>query len=152
MSSVGMLWNLSNPNESSRFVEALQPNIRLEVMLPNQDCDGQVFPQLVHVERFQSLFATLCGGHAPPVAGPGRYQPPGEGGMSEFTVVLKTYLPEIVTNDVRQRLLVAILDFGEETRQEEVLVAVGVFAFRFRFNVRAQEQETSGVVSRAKVA
>lgn len=152
MSSVGMLWNLSNPNECSRFVEALLPNISLEVSLPNQDCDAQVFPQLVHVERFQSLFAKLCGGHAPPTAGPGKYQPPGERGMSEYTVVLKTYLPEILTDDVRQQLLVAILDFGEETRQQEVLVAVGGFAFRFRFNVRAQERETSRVVPRDKVA
>jgi hypothetical protein len=152
VSSVGTLWTLSNPSKCSRFVAALLPNILLEVSVPNTDCDGQSFPQLVHVAQFQSLFSELCGGHAPPLGGPGRYQPPGEVGMSEYTVVIRTYLPEIVTNDVRQRLLVAILDFGEETRQQEVLVAVGVFAFRFRFNVRSQAQESNRVVPGTKVA
>ena len=152
MSTAGTSRQLCNPSECSRFVTALVPRIKLEVSVPNMDRDGQAFPQVAHVERFQALFAELCGGHAPPLAGPGRYQPLGGAGMNEFTVIITTYLPEIVTEEMKLRLLAAALAFGEETRQEEVLVAVGVFAFRFRFNVWSQEQERADVVPRAEVA
>lgn len=152
MSSVGTRWIVSNPNACTRFVGSLLPNILLEVSVPNQDCDGRTFPQLAHVARFQSLFSELCGGHAPPVVGPGRYQPPGAVAMSEYTVVLRTYLPEVVTDDVRQRLLAAIIAFGEETRQQVVLAAVGVFAFRFRFSSHSQQQEDNRVAQRSQVA
>lgn len=152
MSSVGMLANLSNPEVCSRFVAALLPNIRFEVSVPNQDCSGRVFPQLEHVCRFESLLSELCGGYAPPVAGTSRYQPQDKAGMNEFTIVLATYLPEHVTEEIGKRLLAAILVFGEEARQQEVLVAVGMFAFRFRFNVSALEEDRNGVVSRTQVA
>lgn len=150
MTTVGMRWRLSNPEECARFMAALRPRIRFEIQLPDQDCDRQPFPQLAHVAQFRSLFSELCGGDAPPVAGPGTYHPEGESAVSENTFELKTYLPEIVTKDLKKRLLVAILEFGHSTRQELVLVAVGVFAFRFRFMVRAQEN--GDVVPAAKVA
>ena len=151
MSSVGTLWPVANPTACSRFLKALVPNIGLSVFVPDQDCNGQTFPQLGHVASFHSLFAELCGGHAPPATGSGHYRPRGRLGSTEQTVVVTTYLPEVVTEAVRRRLLAAILDFGVRTRQQEVLAIVGVYAHRFRFEVHPVEVH-NGVVPRAEVA
>ena len=152
MSSVGAFWTLSNPIVCTGFIEALMPNIVIEVCVPNQDCDGLAFPQLEHVSKFHSLFAKLCGGHAPPVIGPGHYRPSGSEGSNENTIVVKACLPEVVTEGVRYQLLAAILSFGEETRQQEVLVIIGGFGHRFKFKVGLQKEEHNSVVPRAKVA
>lgn len=151
MSSVGTLWLVANPTACSRLLRALVPNIGLSVFVPDQDCDGRTFPQLAHVTRLQALFAELCGGHAPPATGSGHYRRSGTSGSTEHTVVVMTYLPEVVTDGMRHRLLAAIVAFGVETRQREVLVIVGVFAHRLHFDVHNVE-ERNGVVPRAEVA
>jgi len=135
-----------------RFLEALEPNIRFEISIPDEDCHGQAFPQLAYVARFQSLLRELCGGHAPLLSGPTPYQPEVGPSMSEFTIVIAAYMPERLSEETKRRLLAQILAFGDETRQEVVLVAVGAHAVRFRFNVQSREKETADVVRREQVA
>ena len=150
--SVGVLCNLANPAECTRFVEALAPNIRFEMSIPDQDCDCRAFPQLAYVSQFQSLLREICGGHAPLLSGPTPYQPEVGPSMNEYTVVIAAYMPECLAEETKWNLLARILAFGEEARQEVVLVAVGGYAFRFRFNVPQREEETVDVVPRAEVA
>src|ERR1041385_7739579 len=99
-----MLSNVSNPSECLGFMDALVPDVRVELFLPNRDCEGRAFPQLARVERFKSLLSELCGGHAPVLAGRSRYQPPGAAGLSEMTVVISAYLPRRVTSEMKRRL------------------------------------------------
>ena len=146
MASVGTLWTVVDPTTCSRFLKALVPNIGLSIFVPDRDCDGQTFPQLAHVASLHALFDELCGGHAPPATGPGHYR-----GSAEHTIVVMAYLPGAVTEAVRRRLLAAILGFGVQARQREVLAIVGVYAHRFRFEVDPVEVRNS-VVPTAEVA
>jgi len=150
--SVGVLRNLANPAECTRFVEALVPSIRFEISIPDQDCDSRAFPQLAYVSRFQSLLREICGGHAPPLSGPTPYEPEVGPSMNEYTFVIAAYMPACLEEETKWKLLAHILAFGEETRQEVVLVAVGEFAFRFRFNVPLRQEAIVDVVPRAEVA
>jgi hypothetical protein len=136
----------------TRFVEALEPNIKFEMSIPDQDCEGRTFPQLAYVAKVQSVLREFCGGHAPLLSGPTPYEPEVGPSMNEFTVVISSYMPECLEEETTWRLLAEILAFGDEARQEVVLVAVGIHALRFRFNVRPHEEEITDVVPRAEVA
>ncbi len=148
MLSLEARWPVMNPGECVRFQRALLPNILLLVHVPDQDRDRQPLPQHEFITLFKSTFSRLCGGHAPTVGGPdGDYD-----GQSEHTVVISTYLPEVVTRSLRDKLLALLLEFGVSANQEEVLAAIGGFAYRFRFAPTTILQGGNGVVPRSEMA
>ena len=131
---------VTNPDDCVRFQRALVPNIIVLVYVPDQDRDCQPLPQHEYIAHFKVEFSRLCGGHAPTVGGPdGDYD-----GRAESTVVISSYLPEVVTRSLRDQLLELLLDFGVRANQEVVLVAVGGFAHRLRFAARPSRRPDGG--------
>ena len=148
MLSVEARWPVTNPHVCASFQRALVPNIIILVHVPDQDRDGQPLPQHEFVSRFKAAFSRLCGGHAPTYGGPdGDY-----GGQAESTVILSSYLPEVVTHALRDDLLELLLDFGVSARQEVVLVAVGGLAYRLRFAPTRILHERNGVATQRRMA
>ncbi len=60
--------------------------------------------------------------------------------------MLSAYLPEVVTEQLRDQLLELVLHFGAEANQEEVLTAVRGTAYRFRFARNGHGLENHHVV------
>ena len=141
-------WRVTNPEACTRFQRALVPNIEFLIHVPNQDRDRHALPQRMFADHIKAAFSRLCGGHAPPSGGDAAdYE-----GQREHTVVLSTYLPEIVTDDLRDELLQEVLTFGALANQEVVLTAIGGLAHRFRFARAVNHEEHNGVVSQRQVA
>jgi hypothetical protein len=119
------------------------PNVEFIVHVTDQDRDKRALPLRDFVTRMNTALSELCGGYAPAVNGDGGY---GDG--TEETAVLSAYLPEAVTDQLRDQLLEVILDFGTEANQEEVLTAIRGVAYRFRFARSGRRRGDRGVVAR----
>lgn len=143
LSRVGAQSRVSNQEVCARFRRALVPNVEFIVHVTDQDRDKRALPLRDFVTRMNTALSELCGGYAPAVNGDGGY---GDG--TEETAVLSAYLPEAVTDQLRDQLLEVILDFGTEANQEEVLTAIRGVAYRFRFARSGRRRGDRGVVAR----
>lgn len=139
-------WPVTNPEVCTRIRRALVPDILFLIHVPDRDCDRQPLPQHEFIAHFERSFSILCGGHAPTAGGMANYK-----GRVENTVIVSTYLPELVNLALQEKLLELLLDFGVQANQEEVLAAVGVFACRLRFaRTRADQRKQVAEVALRK--
>ena len=133
MSSLRALEPVTNPDVCRRFRHALVPNIVVRIFVPDRERDGRALPQLKLVARIQAAFSQLAGGHSSFQTCSAEYRPDRTHGLKEQTIAIDTYLPEVVTEALREQLLDLVLTFGQQARQAEVLVVVGMLAYRFSF-------------------
>lgn len=130
-----------NPEMCTRFRRALVPNVELVIFVTDEDRDKRALPLRDFVIQMNATLSRLCGGYAPTINGDGGYRDGTEG-----TAVLSAYLPEVVTDHLRDQLLEEILDFGTEANQEVVLTAVRGKAYRFQFAKNVRVRESASVV------
>ena len=122
---------LEEPSECSRFLNALEPNILVWFFVADRDRDDARLPVLQHSKELKRAINELTGGNTT-IRASGEYAPGALRRMQERPLVVLTFLPIVVTDELRCGLLELAIDLGVRMNQEAVLCAVGVHAFRFQ--------------------
>lgn len=122
-------WDAHRAAACERLRGALHPNRLIRLFVAGSDSQGRWFSVSDVAEILEHELMKLVGGHSS-TAALGGYQPVQGPPMREETIVVESYLPEEITDAVRDGVIELALDFGVATGQEMVLVAVGVDAHR----------------------
>ena len=125
----GASWDARRAAACERLRGALQPNRLIRLFVAGSDGQGRWFPVSDVAEILEGELMKLVGGHSS-IAALGGYLPVQGPPMREETIVVETYLPEEITDGLRDGVVALALDYGVATGQEMVLVAVGVEAHR----------------------
>jgi len=103
---------------------ALRPRVAVEVFVPSRDFTGRPIRANRHADRLRREITRIIGGQTT-ARTDGEYCPPGGAPMHERTLVIRTFLPTVVSDGLRQWLVELVVEFGLDAHQEVVLVAVG---------------------------
>jgi hypothetical protein len=91
--------------------------------VPNKDHIGRVFHALRFADELRDRIKRTTGGQTT-YHTDGDFCPPGHPELQEKTLVIKTFLPTVVTDDVRLQFVDMFVDFGRRAAQDVVQVEI----------------------------
>jgi hypothetical protein len=116
--------------ECEAALGAMIPRCTVELYVPDQDFAGRKIDVARFLDELQREVSAVVGGQTSLQAN-GEYFPLLGQKLSERTVVLKTFLPTIVNDELRLRLLELLLRFGVAAQQDVVQTQIASSGFSF---------------------
>ena len=92
----------------------MRPRCSVEIYVPNLDHAGRPIDAQRFADELRQEITRVTGGQTS-YKTEGDFQPAGEVGLAESTVVLKTFLPTVVNDALRLWLVNLLVRFGHST-------------------------------------
>lgn len=122
-------WPLPVRNECELIFGAMGPRILVAPYIPNQDYRGNPVPAAAIAEELRRHISQITGGQTKYRHGEGDYRPRTGAALAEETLVIETFLPTVVSDALRVRLIGLFVELGRRTLQDAVQVQVGFHGF-----------------------
>ncbi|MEO7867204.1 MAG: hypothetical protein ABIU54_06170, partial [Candidatus Eisenbacteria bacterium] len=116
-------WPEAVREECEEILGALRPRCSVEIYVPNLDHAGNPIDANVIGDELRQLITGTTGGQTS-YRTEGDFSPAGELGLVENTLVIKTFLPTVVTDALRVWFIDLLVSFGVSAAQSVVQVEI----------------------------